>query len=460
MRALCRGRLFAAASGAQGLAALLLLAACTGDRLAGGDDFPNSVTTLGRVAVEESAEPDDWNAWKRAPATPPGVYDSTRVPDAVPDGGGAVLALAAAGDILGQLGAVAPWLDISGALRTVDTLAPEPGSGARRTVRVQSSDAFTARDTTWSLPGAGGAEVLRVSGRLDLAEGGHRAFAFEDDDGDGVLAARPGRPNIAKIRLETAAAGRVEETFLRVAAGADLNFGARGDNALLELRVVVRAGADTLLSRVLRPADGGMAIYDPLSDSSRVEVEERKRLEDGSLEELFYESVVFADSARNYPARFRSVLTTGAGRLETTLLGRDSLAPFAFGDTGRVRKVFESSAAEDTLELSETVYHAMLGGSARSFSDNRLLRVERRRFFRHGDRSETLYRLDLDPPVPDGGEPAGPGALGMRIDFRQGGWIVFEGAASGRGYVGTWVNHQGRKGAAVFDSLGGYVATR
>ncbi len=444
------------------LSALLALWACGGgDRVAGGDDFPNSVSTLGRVAAEERADSTEWNAWKEAPATPPGVYDSTHVPDSVPEENGEepMLRWAAEGIFL-QLDSFVPGLDIAGALRVVDTIAPDPENGARRTVRVQSAALFTARDTTWSSLVNGVRVVRKVSGRLDLTNGGYRVFAFEDDDGDGVLAPRAGQANVARVRLSAAdSSGRVEETLMRVSAGPNLDFNARGDNSLLHMQVVVRVGVDTLLARVLRPADGGLVIYDPLRDSNRVEVEEVKRLADGSLEELLYESVVFKDSTRNYPVRFRRIRTAASGKIVTTLLGRDSLAVFGPGDTGRVHTVFESTDLADSLQRAETVYRVKLADTAGRFADNLLLRVERHRMFRFGGRAETRYALVLSSPVPDGQAPR-TGVIEMRIDFRPAGWIEFSGEATPLGYVGGWTNHQGRTGSASFDSLGGHIAPR
>jgi hypothetical protein len=69
------------------LAALLcasLLAACAQERVAGGDDFPNSVETLGKNGTADRNDSTEWNAYRSAPDTAPGMYDSTYVPDTIP----------------------------------------------------------------------------------------------------------------------------------------------------------------------------------------------------------------------------------------------------------------------------------------------------------------------------------------------------------------------------------------
>jgi hypothetical protein len=456
-------KLFAiAVTGGAALAALAFLAGCWGaERTAGGDDYPNSVSTLGRTAAEDQNDSTDWNTWRDAPGTPPGVYDSTHVPDSVPrqqDSG--MARRAALGDLLADLAGFVPGLDLEGAVRTVDTLSPGAG-GERRTVRVQATASFVIRDTTWSAPRAGGGfELRRVSGRLQLSGGGHRSFSFGDGDGDSVLSPRAGSANVARIRMEKAdSTGRVEVVLMRVAAGADLDFNARGDNALLQSETLVLQGVDTLLSRVLKPADGGLVIYDPLRDSNRVEVEQAIRRADGSLEQEFYVSVVFADSGRNYPVRYRRVVTAAAGVTETTLLGRDSLPDFAPGDTGRVRSVFESSVSGDTLARSETEFRVRLSDSAGRPAGNRLLRVERHKLFRSGARAATRYLLRLAAPLPDGERPVA-GEIELRVELRPSGWILFTGEAASSGFTGTWTNSQGRTGPASFDSLGGRVSPR
>jgi hypothetical protein len=443
-------------------AVILPLAGCwlASDKVAGGDDYPNSVQTLGRTAADERSDTTDWNGWNDAQGTPPGVYDSTQVPDSVPESSSdsALLRLAAMGDVLLDPANYVPGFDMPGANRTVDTLSPV--GAERRTVRVQSADLFVARDTIWSSLGIGGKrEVRRVSGRLSLTAGGYLAFSFDDDEGDSSLAPRLGLAGTVRVRFTAVSAtGRTEEKLLRFSAEPGLLF-IKGRNTLLYARTVVLEGGDTLLTRVLKSADDDGVVYDPARDSNRVEVEQSTRLASGALEQVYYVSVVFGDSGRNYPVRYRRVLTTSAGVTETILLGRDSLPDFSPGDTGRMRAVFSSSVATDTLEASETTYRVKLSDTAGRASGNRLLRVERTKSFRFGDNVLSRYLLVPAVPVPDGMYPRA-GSLEMRVDLRPSGWATFSGQATVSGFTGTWTNSQGRSGSASFDSLGGRITPR
>ena len=445
------------------LAALALSGCWLGsDQVAGGDDFPNSIQTIGRTAATESSDSTDWNVWKDAPATPPGVYDSTSVPTTPPDttedsGGGKHDGLARvtlSGDILLSPDDYVPGADLPGTLRIVDTLAPEQGH--RRTVRVQSATSFTARYTTWStqLPD-GRSEVRRVSGRVELSGGGYRVFAFEDADGDSVLTPRAGSRNVARVRVVVVTpSGRVKETLTKVAAGPDLSFDGVADNRLLYALSVETSGKDTVLKSVLKAVEDDSVIYDPKRDSNRVQCERKILRDDGSVEEEFYESVVFPDSSKNYPKRFRKLLTTSQGVLETTLLGRDSLPDFAPGDTGRVRAVFSSSVATDTLESSESIYRVRLSDDSRMPGQNRLLNVDRTRTYRFGQITSLRYSLLPPAPLADGGRPRS-GGLSLRLELRPSGWIDFMGTATVTGFTGTWTDSKGDTGVAHFDSAGG-----
>src|SRR4051812_17898186 len=54
-------------------------------KVAGGDDVPNSVEPLGKKSAAARNDSTDWNGFKSMPRTSPGMYDTTHVPDSVPD---------------------------------------------------------------------------------------------------------------------------------------------------------------------------------------------------------------------------------------------------------------------------------------------------------------------------------------------------------------------------------------
>ncbi len=432
--------------GLSGVAAAfaLLLGACgSNDRVAGGDDFPNSVETLARQGGHDMQDSTEWNAYKDAPSTPPGMYDSTYVPDQAPSSGAGKAALLPDERVV-------PGREIAEAAREVSTSVAE---GVTRTVRIQTVAGVTARDTSWTREDSSGTpRLLRVAGAVAYDDGRSETFSFEDGDGDGFLAPRrAGDVAVARFR-SLGTDGVKEEREVRMAAGASVDFNAGGDRTLLELRVVRRAGTDTLIRLVLRPVPGDSVVFDPARDTNRVEVEHEFVRGDGARVGLFYRSVVFADSARNYPVRFRRVIEKDGAREETAAFGRDSLPDFAPGDTGFVHFV-RTTAESDSLERAEAWHRVALADTAGRFESNLLLGVERERAYRLGHARTTRFRLAPAVPVADGNLPR-EGLVEWRLDLRPSGWIEFSGDAGDGEVVGDYLTSRGISGVLRFDFEG------
>jgi hypothetical protein len=437
------------------LAMLFLLTGCfREERVAGGDDFPNSMETMGKRTAGETSDSTEWNGYKDAPSTPPGMYDSTDAPDAPPESSASSMSKGA----LVLSGRVLPAHDIFGAVRVV-TFLTDTG-GVFRAIRLQTLLGIEARDTTWyKLDGVLLAPRLRrVSGAVTYSGGVTERFSFTDADGDGILSARAGSTNRARAYFRSEyGSGRVEERTVVISAGADLLFRNRADNALQSLDLVEREGADTLSRLSIRASAGDTVVYSPARPSNRVDVEHVLN-QDGVRLSRFYSATVFADSTRNYPRRYRSTLQTSAGITTVVLLGRDSLPDFAAGDTGRVQVTFASSVATDTLAASQAVYRVALSDTAGRYRGHKLLRIERAKTFRLGAVSALRYRLSPSAPVSDGSF-ARTGEVDVRLDARAGGWIEFTGASSATGFSGTWADSDGKSGTVHYNTAGEIVTS-
>jgi hypothetical protein len=436
---------------------VLALTGCFSDeRVAGGDDFPNSVETLGKQAATETSDSTEWNGYKQAPSTPPEAYDSTEVPDEAPrestNGLGKASVLTAGND-----GRVAPGLEIANAVRNIVTVN-DAVTGLNRAIRVQTLLGVEARDTTWfRVQGAPPMRrMVRMSGVVAYPTGRTERFSFEDADGDSVLSPMPGSRNLARARfVVTFPGGRIEERTVIVAAGPDRVFGTKDDNATRSLDAVHRIGTDTLYHLKLRPVAGDSVVNDRVRDSVRVDVEHMVTV--GGVRVVhYYRAVVKGDSLRNRATRFRRVVTTPKGITETVALGRDSLPDFAPGDTGYVRVTFTSSDAADTVALSVTTYKVAVTDSAGRHERSRMLRLDRERTLRYGPYSASRFRLWPSTPVPDG-QFARIGGVELRLDVRAGGWIGFVGDATASGFSGTWFNDRGESGVVHYSALGAIV---
>lgn len=443
---------------------------CTADdRTAGGDDFPNSVETLGKSAAaegDEDAGAEDWNAYDDAPSTPPEMYDSTRAPDAPPEDDSGAATTKAAADALIRLAAqpedrVPPGREIADAVRSVTRTIEAPGLA--RAVRVQTIPGVTARDTTWyrtdSLLPLVEQRVLRVSGEVAYAARTER-FSFEDADGDSILSARPGSRNLSRARFTVEHAnGRVEERVVVMGAGPDRLFDTPEDNALrsLELARYDKEG-DTLERLSLRPVAPDSLVRAPGRDSGLVETEHFTAAA-GARVTRRYRTLVFADSSRNRALRFTRVRETSAGTFVTEARGRDSLPDFGPGETGVIVERFtpaETGDAADTLASVRTVRRVRLSDEAGKRAGDRLLRIERTRTYRAG--AVASLRWILRPASPGRpGEAVRAGEAELRLEWRDGGWIEFTGESDSSGFFGTWTDSRGESGTVRFDASGSIV---
>jgi hypothetical protein len=432
--------------------ALLLTGCFLDERTAGGDDFPNSVETLGKEGTAASTDSADWNAYDDAPSTPPEAYDSAYVPDSAPEEGSTPAKVAASSE-----GRVPPGLEIAGAVRSLISLS-DPLTGLFRAIRVQTLAGIEARDTTWyRLPGLSLTKrVVRMSGVVTYASGRAERFSFDDADGDSLLTPSVGSANLARVRfVVTYVSGRVEEKAFTVGAGADLAFGTRADNVLRSLESVHRLGSDTLYRLSLRPVGSDSVVYDPVRDSGRVDVEHMVSA-DGVRTTLAYRTVLFPDSNRNRPVRFHRTVETASGVTETIALGRDSTPDFAPGDTGRVQIRFTSSNTADTLSESLSEYRIVLSDTAGRFEGNVLTQIDREKTLRYGEASAVRYRLTPSTPIPDGGSTR-TGSVYLRVDLRSGGWVGLEGSSGPEGISGLWEDSTGKSGTVRFGALGAII---
>lgn len=455
--------------------AALLLCGCFETKqdvkVAGGDDVPNDVQPLGKKAAQARDDSADWNGFKNAPRTSPGMYDTTTVPDSVPDtGGSGAQPKASAHPALAKRATELPPLpDPLKPLDTVVTRVVDTAKGVVETVHTLVKDSVLKVDSTVFMPGDPAHPdaprgVLQVAGRITLADTSlWKAYSFKDADGDGFLAPRAGSPNLAdldvSVKLST---GIVERTVQRVAAGADLDFNARGDNRLLSSALVRTLGADTLDVVNLLDADGDSVVLDFRKDTNVVDlIEEHRYPSAGSLEtslSLQTRIVVFSkDSTRNYAVRFKETLLFKSGAvLRVDASGPATDSSFHPGDDALWREAFTPPSG-DTLALHARSYNVRLPRTPGAFGQNLLLAVSAADTYRNSTFSGFTFDWHPETPVADGHWPAG-GAVKASLSYRAGGAVRFDGEAAASGMDGTVVTSAGESLTISFDRNG--AATR
>jgi hypothetical protein len=432
----------------------------------GGDDYPNGVQPLGKKAAQAHNDSADWNGFKTAPRTSPGMYDTVHVPDSTPDTtkpkspAPTPTPKRAASSRSAEL--PLPPLD------TVVTHVIDTAKGTVETVHTQVTDTATHIDSTVLAPadtGKPGSKpgVMSVAGKIVYADSGHfLAYRFTDADGDGLLAPRAGSANIVKAELSTGlAGGEVEKRSLLMAAGQDLDFNAAGDNQLLASAFVRMQGADTLDVFKLLSADGDAIVIDFSKDTNLVDLIETHRILSGPVAEVTRKVrlVVFSkDSTRNYPVAFSEKrLLRDGGIIDIRARGAGSDSLFLAGEEALWTES-RFRPAGDT-ESAAVTYRVRLADQAGAFAGDSLLGVAVEESYRK-DPARFSFDFLCDAPVSDG-KRIGKGDLVAWLAFQSGYRVTFTGAAgatASAGFTGRVTGSDGKSSAIVFDAAGQIVA--
>jgi hypothetical protein len=469
------------------LLAALFLAGCLGGkddgRVAGGDDIPNDVEPLGKKSARTRDDSADWNGFRSMPRTSPGMYDTTTVPDSIPDTTGAGQAqpktsshalAKRSGDVpgiedtLASNGDIPPLADPLKPLDTLVTKVVDTAKGVIEAVHTTVKDSIVKIDSTVfvpvdsSNPGAPRG-VMQVAGKITYADTGlWKAYTFRDADGDGFLAPRPGSLNLADqdvaVKLST---GIVRRTVQRVAAGADLDFNLRGDNRLLASSTVSVLGLDTLNVIRLLDADGDSIVLDLSRDTNLVDLVEEHRYPGDALlvsKSLKVRLVVYSkDSTKNYAVRFeqRTVLKDGG---IVTLVAKGSAADSTFrAGTEAFWTEISSRPASDSLVARQRAYQVRLSPTPGAFEGNVLLGLAVEEVFRNASYDRFTFDFRPEQPVADRRWPA-TGAIKSSLAYRAGATLTFEGQAVAGGMEGGIEWSTGAALSIFFDRNG--IATR
>ncbi|MBW8887099.1 MAG: hypothetical protein JF616_04995 [Fibrobacteres bacterium] len=465
------------------LFAFLFLCGCFAEkntRVAGGDDIPNDVEPLGKHAAAARDDSADWNGFKSAPRTAPGMYDTASVPDSTPDTAGAGLpqpkrsagsaenapmAKRSASRETNYYGGSFPIdsLPFGNPFDTVTIHIVDSAQGAVEAVHGQVKDNVRTMDTTRFVPvdaahPGSPAGVLFVSGRVSYADTGlWKTYTFRDADGDGFLTPQPGAANLADLDLAAKAAdGKVARLSQRIAAGPDLDFNRRGDNRLLASLMVVTSGTDTLRTVRLLDADGDSAVIDFSKDTNLVDVIETDRNpgDTGASVAIAERLVVYSrDSTRNYAVRYRrSELRADGSILVLEGRGPGPDSAFRAGDEAAwmVTRTFPQA---NSASLATRTFTVRLGAKPGDFAADSLVRLQTTEHYRDQAYEAFSFSLRPDAPVADGRWPAA-GEVEASLLYRDGAVTVFSGAADAAGMHGSVKDVSGSVLAISFDRQG------
>lgn len=356
-------------------ALVLALGACddtTSPQVAGGEDFPNTVTGvefLARLADEVSDSSSDWNALRDAPSG---------IPAAEPD---TVVALPAPPVV------ATTWAGRVGAVETQEIDLSDTASGWA-VVRVHRvGDQGTQNDTlvmVWNDRAKdtikGNEWIYRMSSRkTGLSPLRTEYMAATPAAPDTMVTPLPGKTNRILLRQILTSGLVTTSTDLVCDPGADLSYDTDADNSVRRARVVRLRGTDTLESSLWQDGDGDSIVLDratwkpgvvsfvrtiPNPSGLRLSrVEERGRL-----------LVDPSDSAVTKPLRYVREEHWRSGRVVVSRIARPKTdSDLVASDTAFVSK--ESILGADSLknrfdlvmgsDLADTTQQRLLGYSAR-----------------------------------------------------------------------------------------------
>lgn len=454
------------------LFAALLLCGCWGAkedaRVAGGDDIPNDVEPLGKKSARARDDSADWNGFKTMPRTSPGMYDTTAVPDSIPDTTGSGKAQPKASGMAKRSADLPPLLDPLKPLDTLVTKVVDTVKGTVEAVHTTVKDSILKVDSTVFVPVDSAHPdaprgVLQVAGKITYADTSlWKAYKFTDADGDGFLAPRAGSPNLADLDVSLKLSGGVvERTVQRLAAGADLDFNARGDNRLLSSAVVRTLGLDTLDVIKLLDADGDSIVLDFSKDTNLVDLIEEHHYPDGaSLVSMTLKArlVVFSkDSTRNYAVRFqRTTVLKDGSVLEAAAKGSAADSSFRAGTDALWTETLTPPAGDSIVSHART-FMVRLPSAPGAFKQDLLLDLSVEDRYRTAAYEGFSFDFHSETPVADGDWPA-TGAVKSILTYRAGGKTTFGGQAVASGMEGEVVTSEGASLTIFFDRNG--AATR
>lgn len=467
------------------MAAALVLGCLERERpikVAGGDDYPNGIEKLGKKSAQAHGDSADWNGFDSVPRSGPGLYDTVQVPDSVPDTSKAGKAApspkrgAYARGTLPDTGLPVGGLPADTALAgnaakegippldTLVTRVVDTAKGTVEAVRTQVTDSgkkqidstvFVPADPSKPGSAAGVTQVVRRitypdSGRYDL-------LRFADADGDGFLSPRPGSSNLALVEVTAALpGGTVETRTRRIAAGADLDFNARGDNQLVSSQFLQTLGLDTVNLVKYLDADGDSVLIDFGRDSNLVDMIEEIRFLSGgpvvSVTRRIRLVIDSRDSTRNYPIRFseRRIFRDGA-ILDLAATGPGADSAFRPGQEALWTET-RFHAPADSLARSVKAYKVRLAQVPGAFQGNLLLGFT----LEQADRkSPGAFYFDFrcEAPVPDSRWIKDGGVIAWLI-LDGGARVVFNGSATATGMQGQVTGPDGESAAIGFDPSG------
>lgn len=411
--------------------AAVLTGCLSSEPQSGGEDFPNTVSALGRVLAQGMDSSQAWNGLDSADASfsLSGPNDTVRLGARA----GRQLVSSCRDTVVG---------DVLGAMHAYFTKTVCLGGEGYRRDSVAFGGYFPKMteadiDTIlWS-------EVDTIRPLIGYS----RKEVVQDASGRGFFLLKSADTGRVRVGTQRRYGRWTEISDLVTGTGPDRRFSTSADNEFWSGSKGLLRGGDTLEWMDIRPwpasqpvigsGDSGVALATKFAVLSG-----RRKTERGVL-------VAFRDSTSNYARRWQTRVDWEDGAFrEESVIGPHPDSTFRPRDTVLVLQ--RSQVRGDSLHQE---IRALIGPDPRNRKQDSLLSVRVVRFRSTGAERRTLWEFQSDRPVADGQEPTS-GSIRARIDFADGAFLEFSGTWNATEFTGVWTNGK-RQEPIRFDRRGG-----
>jgi hypothetical protein len=282
---------------------------------------------------------------------------------------------------------------------------------------------------------------------------------YSDLDGDSVLTGTHVSVAQAQVLYLTAYPdGRVESQKMGVDAGVDLNFATDTDNKIIFSSVTNTWGHDTTLFCDLTDADGDKFVVNNSSnDSGLVNIRYIQGRSDISKKSTFARFVTFPDdSIKNYPIQYFSEDISARFNITQYIREIHGDSTFRPHDTVDFVRV-QQSLLFDSLGLDSISIRGILGSAPNDSSDDGVIGINIHRLFKKGQDREITFSFTTDTPVFAGQTP-GDGNVSMKIVALDQSWIQVTGVVLSTGINTEIITSKGIAYSVKWDKKGELIS--
>jgi hypothetical protein len=418
----------------------------------GGNDFPNSHTTvsaLGKMIADNLANGDHWSDSVALPqaSTPLASAQAISIPNASTQG---------LSKSFKSLSTITMRLDYS-----------DTAHGTVSLFSFVESDSVLKSDTLIILYDETFRDSIKNNEHLKSVKGSTlfkrsniiSSYSYTDADGDGILNNRNGKPNrVIVLTSETFPLGSMTQSEIEIDGGKDGNLDTKEDMRIITYKTLtLDKKGDTLAWTQYESRDNDSVILDASDPDSclvRIRTLETALIGQRTVSEAVF--VIFPlSSGKNFPVYYQSSKSLGGlVRIKQVVRNPKPDSLLTAGDTAVVYRILESpddSTAVDTLCL-RIATHGVISDSSR----NDLIGFYHHRAKHIGIERDIVFSLTCDEPIKASDKPQS-GSFSLRISYNDKHWVALAGSFTPIKITADFTDSQGNKRTLTWNRNGDSV---